>query len=261
MNLPDKSPDGSAPVSTAKKTSQYINGACLILAVVGLGLVSNRLLDMGGVAEEPGLSTDERKEKARRNQEGWDRSAQRSSGKIASKMCGDVQILQRVKTLINEQTPNIGQLGETLRKLDASRGNGLEGVIRAREDHIRKTKEMYKQDPIDPNSRYVGNPVEERAKHLAELEADLARLKAKQAEEASRPKSSIQITENEIILTSDPAPVEFDPVTNRTACKVTYKVKGFGYDNPGVQLSTPTTAVYTLQQAADDWIVQLVALN
>lgn len=54
-----------------KRRSVVINGACLILAVVGLGLVSNRLLDMAGVADEQGLSIEKRKDKARRNDESY----------------------------------------------------------------------------------------------------------------------------------------------------------------------------------------------
>ena len=44
-----------------------ISGICLFLTLIGLALVSNRLLDMGGVADERGLSVEERKEKASRN--------------------------------------------------------------------------------------------------------------------------------------------------------------------------------------------------
>jgi hypothetical protein len=52
---------------TGDKRRIVVNGACLVLAVVGLGLVSNRLLDMAGAANEAALSVDERKEKAQRN--------------------------------------------------------------------------------------------------------------------------------------------------------------------------------------------------
>lgn len=53
--------------TSRKHRNVAVNGACLILAVVGLGLVSNRLLDMTGSANEAGLSVDDRKEKAQRN--------------------------------------------------------------------------------------------------------------------------------------------------------------------------------------------------
>lgn len=252
------------PMDKKPTRAVIINGACVVLAVVGLALVSNRLLDMAGIANEQAMSVDERKEKAQNNQDQWEQTSwqeRRSSGVVATKMCGDSDVLTKVKKLINDQTPNIGKLSEAVRNLDASRVGGLDAVIRAREEEIRKTKEAYQQNPIDPNSRYVGNPVQERAKHLADLETDLNRLRAKQAEEANRPKPKIQITENEIILTSAATPVEFDPTTNRAACKVTYKVNGMGYDNPGVQMSTADTALYTIQQAGDDWIINLVSLN
>lgn len=50
-----------------KRRSVAVNGACLVLAVLGLGLVSNRLLDMTGSANEAGLSVNDRKDKAQRN--------------------------------------------------------------------------------------------------------------------------------------------------------------------------------------------------
>lgn len=44
-----------------------ISGTCLFLTLIGLALVSNRLLDMGEIADERGLSVEERKKKASRN--------------------------------------------------------------------------------------------------------------------------------------------------------------------------------------------------
>lgn len=55
----------------------WLKGACLVLTVVGLALVSNRLLDIADVANEQGLSVEERKDKARRNDESY---TQPSSG-------------------------------------------------------------------------------------------------------------------------------------------------------------------------------------
>lgn len=175
-------------------------------------------------------------------------------------MCGDVQILRRVKTLINEQTPNIGQLGDVLQKLDASRGGGIRDPLAEKEKLLRETKEYYARNPVDPNDHSMGDQNAARAARIGTLEAEISELKAKR-EPARRKWEEIKNTPNEIILTSDPIPVEYDPITNRAACRVTYKVKGFGYDNVGVQLGTPTTAVYTIQQAADDWIVNLLSLN
>lgn len=65
------------PNSSENKLPTIIRGTCLVLTVVGLALVSNRLLDMADVASEQGLSIEERKDKARRNDETY---AQPSSG-------------------------------------------------------------------------------------------------------------------------------------------------------------------------------------
>ncbi len=56
---------------TATKLQATIAVACAVLIVVGLSLVSNRLLDLAGIANERGLSVEERKDKARRNQDEW----------------------------------------------------------------------------------------------------------------------------------------------------------------------------------------------
>lgn len=226
MSPPDQS---SADVSFRdKKTSRYIKSTCLVLAVAGVGLVANRLFF--------------------------------SSGGSASTICGDSAILQKVKTLIHQQTPNIGELSDVLQKLDASRGSAIRDPLPEKEKLLRETKEYYARNPVDPNDRSMGDQNAARAERIGTLEREIAELEAKLGP-ARRKREEIRNTPVEIIVTSDPAPVEFDPVANRAACKLAYRVKGFGYDNPGAQLSTPTTAVYTLQQAADDWIVQLVALN
>jgi hypothetical protein len=50
-----------------------INGICLVLAIVGLALVSNRLLDKFEIADQPALTSLQRLEKAQRNQAEYDR--------------------------------------------------------------------------------------------------------------------------------------------------------------------------------------------
>lgn len=228
MSLPDQSSDGVAPSSADNKTSRYIKSTCLVLAVAGLGLISNRLLF--------------------------------SSSGNASTMCGDSTILQKAKELIHEQTPNIGELSDVLQRLDASRGGAIRDPLAEKEKLLRETKEYYARNPVDPNDRSMGDQNAARADRIATLEREVAELEAKFGP-GRRKREEIRRTPVEIIVASDPAPVEYDPVTNRAACKLAYRVKGFGYDSPGMQLSTPTTAVYTIQQAAGDWIVNLVALN
>lgn len=233
--------------------------------LIGLGAASNKLLDDSGIADEPGLTIDQRKEKARRNQEDWDRHdfsrSQRDSSLTPAQICAAPRTLETVKTLINDQTPNATKLANVLRDLEAARGDPLDNTIRAKEKNLQETKEMYQQHPIDPNSRYVGNPAEERAKHLADLEAELTRLRAKQAEQASRPKTQVPVVENEIIITGKPFASEFEPTLGRATCQLTFKAKGVGYENPTMQLGLPDTAVYTVQPSETDWIVNLLSLS
>lgn len=62
-------PDNHQTRATSKRT--LITGSCLVLTVIGLALVSNRLLDMADLANEQGMSVEERKDKARRNDESY----------------------------------------------------------------------------------------------------------------------------------------------------------------------------------------------
>lgn len=59
--------EGNVTQPSAQKKqlqSLVITGACLGLIVVGLALVSNKLLDKFDIANDPGLTNDQRKEKA-----------------------------------------------------------------------------------------------------------------------------------------------------------------------------------------------------
>ena len=244
------SSDGSTSGPTARVAA---TAAIFVGLLIGLGAASNKLLDNAGRPDTRAVTADQQERAPARSGP--------ASTLSASKMCGDAGILLTVKKLINDQTLNIAKWGNAIGTLDAARGDGLAGAIKAKEEHLQKTKEMYLQSPIDPNSRYYGNPAQERAQHLAELEADLVRLRAKKVEQDKAPKPQIAVTENEIIITSAPILTEVDPRTNRAACKLTYKVKGFGYDNTAVQLGSPTTAVYTIQQNDTDWIVNVVSLS
>lgn len=60
-------PNDEKGQSGIDRRSVAISGICLLLTIIGLALVSNRLLDMTGAADAQSLSVDERKEKARRN--------------------------------------------------------------------------------------------------------------------------------------------------------------------------------------------------
>ena len=84
------------------------NGACLVLVVVGLALISNRLLDRNGLADAASLSQDERKEKAHRNQVDYDQQYGKatkaswfSSGKYD---CENPQVQEKVQQIIACET-------------------------------------------------------------------------------------------------------------------------------------------------------------
>ncbi len=59
-------PINESPASVVGRNSLTMT-SCLALTIVGLALVSNRLLDMAAFANEPGFSIHERKEKAHHN--------------------------------------------------------------------------------------------------------------------------------------------------------------------------------------------------
>lgn len=242
----------------------FINGACLVLIIVGLALVANRLLDKFGLADEPGLTIDQRKEKAQRNQHEWnetkERDARRTSLSDASKMCPDRAVIETAKELINQQIPSVGQFGEMLRRLDASREGGPRDLLGEKEKFLRETKEYYAQNPVDPNDHTMGDQNAARAERLARLEAEVVELRAK-SDRMRKHSEQMQKAVNEIIVTGEPIPTDFDPNLNRVACQLTFKVKGLGYDNPMMQLNAPNTALYTVQPGQTDWIVTLLSLS
>lgn len=198
------------------------------LLIAGLALVSNKLFD--------------------------------GSSPNASKMCADAGVVETAKKLINDQMPNFGRFGDTLSKLDAARGGGRPDILADREKNLRDTKDYYARNPVDPNDKSMGDQNAARAKRLADLEAELAPLRQK-AERLRRASDQMQNATNEIVVTSEPIAIKFDPDLNRAACKLTYTVKGLGYDSPMMQMNTPSTAVFTVQPGRQDWIVELVGLS
>ncbi|KQW21383.1 hypothetical protein ASC80_14980 [Afipia sp. Root123D2] len=224
--------EGNVTQPSAQKKqlqSLVINGACLVLVVVGLTLVSNKLLDKFDRANEPGPTTDQRKEKAQRNQQEWDnRGYQRqSSARDTSKMCPDAAVIETAKRLINEQIPNVGQFGEMLRRLDASRDGAPRDLLGEKEKFLRETKEYYAQNPVDPNDHTMGDQNAARAERIAKLEKEVAQLRVK-SERIRKSSEQMQNATNEIIVTGEPIPTDFDPNLNRVACQLTFKVKGLG---------------------------------
>lgn len=239
-----------------------INGACLVLIIVGLALVANRLLDKFGLVDESGLTIDQRKEQAQRNQHEWNDSKERSHRLLsdASKMCPDRAVIETAKGLINQQIPSVGQFGEMLRRLDAARDGGPRDLLGEKEKFLRETKEYYAQNPVDPNDHTMGDQNAARAERIAKLEAEVAELRAK-SDRIRKKSEQMRKAANEIIVTGEPIPTDFDPNLNRVACQLTFKVKGLGYDNPMMQLNAPNTALYTVQPGQTDWIVTLLSLS
>lgn len=139
---------------TPGRRAMAINGVCIVLGIVGLSLVSNRLLDMVSVAGERGLSIEERKEKAQRNNEEYRNGIGGSTWRLAGwfsrdtadKMCADSKIVVTATRLINESTPNLGQFGVAAARMDAARIGDTEGLkkfesLRAKENEIRIVSE------------------------------------------------------------------------------------------------------------------------
>jgi len=92
----------------SKSMSQTINGACFMLAIIGLALITNRLLDRAGFANEAALSQDERKEKAHRNQAEYDQAEIKATkiGWFSSSKydCENPQVQERVQEIIACET-------------------------------------------------------------------------------------------------------------------------------------------------------------
>ncbi|MGJ4927903.1 hypothetical protein ACQR1I_21865 [Bradyrhizobium sp. HKCCYLS2038] len=74
--------DFRPPHSSPSGTGLALAAAATVGLILGLAAASNRLLDDLGIADSPGLSIDQRKEKAHRNHASW---FQRSAALLAVK--------------------------------------------------------------------------------------------------------------------------------------------------------------------------------
>lgn len=180
------------------------------------------------------------------------------SAPTGSQMCTDKRVVEIVRKLINEETPNIGQLGGMLHDLDVARTGGARDLLGEKQKLLRETKEYYVRNPVDPNDHSMGDQNAERAKRIATLEGEIAELRAKE-EPRRRALEQMKGAKNEIVVVDGPTSIELDRTLGRASCRLAYKVNGLGYDNPGVQMSAPATAVYTVQPDGRDWLINLLS--
>lgn len=244
-----------------------LGAALVVAAVVSAAVISNNLLDGYEVADQPGLTVQQRKEKAHVNGEEWKQTASSSFFKLprwlsssdSSQMCADTAIVGRVKGLIKDGIPNLLEFGRSLRELDRSRGSDTMAKITAREDDLRVAKIRHEQNPIE-KSRFGAEEQARRAKYIAEVEDELKSLRAKLAAEDARIESPPQsLPGAEVILVSEPVPVEFNQGINRVKCRLTFRTAGGGYDALKAITGDPEIpALYSVQPGKDDWIVILL---
>lgn len=150
-------PNNDKSKATSERKGVIIAGACLVLTIIGLALVSNRLLDMTGVADERGFSVEERKEKARRNDAEYGKTSSGMSmfnpigwfsKRTADKMCADGQIVATASALIKENTADFGKLGLAAGKLDNARIGDQAGVKQLDSMSIRDNEIKIASEPL-----------------------------------------------------------------------------------------------------------------
>lgn len=245
-----------------------LGAALLVTAIVSVAAISNHILDGNETADQPGATVQQRKEMAQRNQEEYKRPTTNGLLKLSgwfsssdtSRMCADTGIVNQVIGLIKDDIPNMDEFGQNLVALDKARDGGVQDVIKAREDHLRQTKEMYLRDPIE-KSRFSADQEALRTQHLAELEDELSKLRAKKAAEDARVNPvSKPGPKLEIIIVNESVPVAFDRDINRVKCRLNFRIRGGGYDGAwkGLIGDQPIPASYTIQPGKDDWIVILL---
>ncbi len=227
--------------------------------IVGAGAASNKLLNLAGIADEPGLTIEQRREKAHRNQEerkNGQYSDQRSTSANASKMCADLGIIETAKQLISDETPNLGNVLSELPDLEKARtGDPVEARLRDREKNLQDTKDYYDRNPVDPNDHTMGDQNAARAKRLSDLEKEIAELRQKTSQKQGNI-DELRKLKNEIVFVDEPIPTDFDTNLNRVVCQVAYRVKGLGYDQ-----AESKTAFYTVQPGQRGWIITLVSIS
>lgn len=223
------------------KTRNLIGAVLLAGAILAASFASNRALDVLGIANDEGVTIEQRKLRARERQWDWDHRHDRRSGEAVEnyqaastrkpeKMCSDPKALSLAKALINEQYPSVAKLGPMLTELEAARTdpNMFEKQWKNLEEEKRfHTSRLPNKDAVDELKQ-----IEVRAAKLKERED-----KAKERAAAPAPQQSFP--DNEVVVSGQPYPIEYDRDLKRVACRVQYKVTG-----PATGPSTPSEATH-----------------
>ena len=240
-----------------------VGAAILVAAIVSVAAISNNLLDAYGVADQPGLTVQQRKEKASRNQQQWNSPAvtrgptfpaQTASTKSRD-LCAHPGVLEVVRGLIKDETPDFTKI----KLLPEANARPVKSALaeeiasaKADLDLTKRGVELYPAtDPV--NVRAQADSLTQREETIARLEKELTAA-IERAKSPPPPGAPL-----EIIVVGEPFPTEYDPDLDRILCNLTYDTKGAIYDDIPDKVMLPAT--YTIQPGQKDWLINLLSIR
>lgn len=245
------------------KTRNLIGALLLAGAILAAAFVSDRVVDVRGIANDEGVTIEQRKLRARERQWDWDNRRDRRSENEADtyrtasdkpeKMCSDPRAVSLAKALINEQYPSVAKLGPMLTELEAARTDP--NMFEKQWKNLEEEKRFH-------NSRLPNRDAVDELKQIEVRAAKLKEREDKAKERAAAPAPQQSYPENEVVVSGRPYPIEYDRDLKRVTCRVQYKVTGPAYETiNAVRGNVLRTAVYTVQPGSKGWTVELLSAS
>lgn len=228
------------------KFKKYIGPSLLVTGVLAAAFASDKTLDALMTADDTGVTVEQRS----------DRSLHYQTASVGNpaQMCADSRVIVLAKKLINEQYPSVAGLGKMFSELEALRPKRT----------IEDERQSIEQQTAQLTSML---PRPEAYEELKKLEGRAARLKERERIEKEggvrqAPPPQPKVADNEVVMSGEPYPIEYDRDLKRVACRVQYKITGPAYETiNAVQGNKLSTAVYTVQPGQNDWIIELLSAS
>lgn len=228
------------------KLKKYIGPSLLVTGVLAAAFASNKVLDALMTADDTGVTIEQRSDRSR--------PYQTASVGDPGKMCADPRVVLLAKELINEQYPSVANLGKMFSELEALRPKR---TVEDERQSIEQQTTLYKSMLPRPEAHEELKKLESRAARLKERERMEKEGVVRQA-----PPPQPKIPDNEVVMSGEPYPIEYDRDLKRVACRVQFKINGPAYETiNAVQGNKLRNAVYTVQPGQNDWIVELLSAS
>jgi hypothetical protein len=244
---------------------ELIGAGIMVAGIFAVAFAANRALDALDIANESAATIEQRKERARERQWDWDHYRERRSEEETQnyrtaavgkpdKMCADPRVMSLAKGLINDQYPSAAKMGKLIADLNAARPKKS---IEDEWKYIEQDRTLWTSLLPRPEAQKELNELETRAAKLKERE----RLEKEGGGPPSAPPQPI-MPDNEVIVSGEPYPIEYDRDLKRVACRVQFQIAGPAYETiNALRGNALNNAIYTVQPGQNDWIVELLSAS